>query len=72
VSRSLSGGSVKLPVSLDIHDVRELTGRLVVVADGRVESMRRTRETTAGDVLAMSVLGESGSVLPAEIVPMLR
>jgi hypothetical protein len=52
--------------------VRELTGRLVVVADGRVESMRRTRETTAGDVLAMIVLGESGSVLPAEIVPVLR
>ena len=65
-------GSVKLPVSLDIHDVRELTGRLVVVADRRVESMRRTRETTAGDVLAMIVLGESGSALPAEIVPMSR
>ncbi len=52
--------------------MRELTGRLVVVAGGRVESMRRTRETTAGDVPAMIVPGESESVLPAEIVPMLR
>jgi hypothetical protein len=38
------------------------------MADGRAEDVRKTREATADDVLAMIILGESESVLPGPIV----
>lgn len=63
--------SVKLRVSHYAHDVRELTDRLVV-ADGRAEGMRKTREATADDVLAMIIPGYSQSVPSAQIVSSLR
>ncbi|MGO9335727.1 MAG: hypothetical protein ACLQCU_17055 [Acidimicrobiales bacterium] len=49
-----------------------MTDRLVVVGDGRVEAMRKTRGATADDVRAMISLGESESVRPVQIVPSLR
>jgi hypothetical protein len=51
--------------------VRELTDRLVV-ADGRAEGMRKTREATADDVLAMIIPDYSQSVPSAQIVSSLR
>jgi ABC-type sugar transport system ATPase subunit len=56
-----------LRTSHDIHDVAELNDCLVVMADGRAEDVRKTREATA-DELAMIILGESESVLPGLIV----
>ncbi len=68
---SRSGGAGKLHGSHDILDVRELTGRVVAVADGRAGRRRGTREATADDVAAMIILGQSETVLPAGVVPSL-
>lgn len=66
LSKSAGGGMLR--TSHDIHDVAELNDCLVVMADGRAEDVRKTREATADDVLAMIILGESESVLPGPIV----
>jgi ABC-type sugar transport system ATPase subunit len=65
LSKSAGGGMLR--TSHDIHDVAELNDCLVVMADGRAEDVRKTREATADDVLAMIILGESESV-PGPIV----
>jgi D-xylose transport system ATP-binding protein len=57
VSRLTDQGVGVFLISHDIHEVFELTDRLVVMADGRIVGARVTAEATKEEVLAMIILG---------------
>jgi D-xylose transport system ATP-binding protein len=61
VARIRTSGVGILIISHDIHDVFELSDRLVVMASGRIVGERRTSEVSKDEILRMVVLGLSAT-----------
>lgn len=57
VSRVTDEGVGVFLISHDIHDVFDLTDRLVVMADGKVVGAKTTKDASKEEVLAMIILG---------------
>jgi D-xylose transport system ATP-binding protein len=58
-----------LLISHDIHDVFELSDRLLVMAGGRAVGTRTTKEVTKDEVLRMVVMGLAGELSPGASAP---
>jgi D-xylose transport system ATP-binding protein len=62
VGRVKATGVGILLISHDIHDVFELSDRLLVMSGGRVVGTRKTTEVTKDEVLRMVVMGLAGGL----------
>ena len=55
-----SEGVAIILISHDLHDVFELSDRIVVLKNGVLVGIKKTSETTKDEVLAMVILGKQG------------
>ncbi len=66
VVRLREEGLAMVFISHDIHDMFEVSDRILVMAGGRVVSVRQTGDVSKDDVLGMIILGEPGGAAEAQ------
>ena len=59
VLRLKADGLGMFVISHDIHDVFDMSDRIMVMANGRLVGTRRTAEVTKDEVLGMIILGKN-------------
>jgi D-xylose transport system ATP-binding protein len=64
IRRLVDQGMAILLVSHDLHDVFELSDRLVVMKNGRIAGVARKSEVTREEILALMIAGSERAPTP--------